>query len=268
MNISHSSHQIKKIAIIGLGKMGQWFAEKLKNMVIVAVYDLEQEKCFQVEKVIPLRKLTELTDFQPDLLLNSVNIQATIPVFEEIINYLPTDCLLADITSVKGNLPAYYRQSQRRFVSTHPMFGPGLTEINQLKKENAIIIKESDAAGKHFFREFYQCFKINIFEYSFSEHDEIIAYSLTVPFASSLVFAAHLSSSAVPGTTFKKHLAIARHLLQEDDYLLAEILFNPYSLPQLEKITQRLEFLKHIIRAKDYEEIIRFFKLLRENIAK
>lgn len=30
-----------------------------------------------------------------------------------------------------------------------------------------------------------------------------------------------------PGTTFKKHMAIAKGLLSEDDYLLQEILFNP-----------------------------------------
>ena len=30
-----------------------------------------------------------------------------------------------------------------------------------------------------------------------------------------------------PGTTFKKHMAIAKGLLSEDDYLFQEILFNP-----------------------------------------
>ena len=58
----------------------------------------------------------------------------------------------------------------------------------------------------------------------------------------------------------------AKGVLSEDDHLLAEILFNPKSLPQLEKITAKLEFLKHIIKAKDYEEAKRFFNKLRKNI--
>ena len=94
----------------------------------------------------------------------------------------------------------------------------------------------------------------------------MIAYSLTLPFASTMVFAACMDNTAVPGTTFRKHLEIARGLLSEDDYLLAEILFNPYSLAQLEKVTSRLDFLKHVILARDFEEAQRFFGNLRENI--
>ena len=104
------------------------------------------------------------------------------------------------------------------------------------------------------------------FEYSFEEHDRMMAYSLTTPFVSSLVFAACVDARAVPGTTFKRHMTIARSLLAEDDHLLAEILFNAHSLQELGKITARLEFLKHIIMARDQEEASRFFSKLRQNI--
>lgn len=33
-----------------------------------------------------------------------------------------------------------------------------------------------------------------------------------------------------PGTTFKRHMKIAKGVLNEDDYLLQEILFNPRTL--------------------------------------
>jgi len=64
-----------------------------------------------------------------------------------------------------------------------------------------------------------------------------------------------------PGPTFADPAALG-----EDDGLLAEILFNPHSLPQLEKITQKLEFLKHIIAARDDEEARRLFARLRDNL--
>lgn len=94
----------------------------------------------------------------------------------------------------------------------------------------------------------------------------MIAYSLALPFASTLVFAACMDRSAVPGTTFKKHLEIARGLLSEDDFLLGEILFGPHSLEQLDHVTSRLEFLKHVIKDRDVEEAQRFFARLRANI--
>ena len=81
-----------------------------------------------------------------------------------------------------------------------------------------------------------------------------------------MVFAANMEKSAVPGTTFKKHSDIARGLLSEDDALLSEILFSPYAREQLELVTQRLEFLKHIILQKDFEEARIFFDRLRENV--
>jgi prephenate dehydrogenase len=94
----------------------------------------------------------------------------------------------------------------------------------------------------------------------------LISYSLTLPFASSIVFAACLEGKTVPGTTFKKHYEIARGLLAEDDDLLAEILFNRHSLGQLSRITARLEFLKHVIKDRDTEEAKNFFRGLRRNI--
>ena len=69
-----------------------------------------------------------------------------------------------------------------------------------------------------------------------------------------------------PGTTFKKHLEIAKGLLSEDDYLISEILFNPYTLKQIESINSQLSYLTHIIKARDYEEMEKFLIKLRENI--
>ena len=44
-----------------------------------------------------------------------------------------------------------------------------------------------------------------------------------------------------PGTTFKKHMAIAKGLLSEDDYLLQEILFNPRTPPTSGEYTSGTE---------------------------
>ena len=73
-------------------------------------------------------------------------------------------------------------------------------------------------------------------------------------------------SSAFSGSADLRHLTIARGLLSEDDHLLAEILFNTHSVEQLNHITGRLEFLKHIIMGRDYDEARRFFEGLRNNI--
>ena len=53
---------------------------------------------------------------------------------------------------------------------------------------------------------------------------------------STFVFAAVMKHQEAPGTTFKKHMAIAKGLLSEDDYLLQEILFNPRTPGQVTNI--------------------------------
>jgi prephenate dehydrogenase len=66
----------------------------------------------------------EIKEFQPELVINAVSLHKTIEVFEEVLPYLPESCILSDITSVKTPLREFYLNSGRRFVSTHPMFGP------------------------------------------------------------------------------------------------------------------------------------------------
>jgi len=256
-----------KIFILGAGRMGAWLVEEFCHQHQVAVYDRDLTKLKYFFNVKRFTELKQVKRFKPELAINAVSPQHTVTAFEDLISLIPADCLLADIASVKADVAEFYRKQARRFVSTHPMFGPTFANIRDLSNENAIIIKESDSQGKTFFRQFFESLHLNIFEYSFEEHDSTTAYSLGTPFASSLTFAANLKMQKVPGTTFRKHLEIVRGLLSEDDYLLSEILFNPHTLQQIERINSRLAFLTHIIRGRDYEEMKRFLDGLRENIS-
>jgi prephenate dehydrogenase len=75
-----------------------------------------------------------------------------------------------------------------------------------------------------------------------------------------------MKEQEAPGTTFKKHLSIARGLLSEDDYLLTEILLSPHSLSQVERINEQMEALIGMIRSRDKKQLKEFFGRLRGNI--
>ena len=179
---------------------------------------------------------------------------------------LSSNCILSDIASVKTGLQEFYESTNMRYVSSHPMFGPTFANLEDLSSQSAIIISESDHMGKAFFKDLYHSLKLQIFEYTFSQHDETIAYSLSIPFASTIVFAAVMKHQDAPGTTFKRHMAIARGLFSEDDYLLSEILFNPYTPGQVQKIREELKFLLDIIEKKDVSAMQSYLKKLRQNI--
>ena len=69
-----------------------------------------------------------------------------------------------------------------------------------------------------------------------------------------------------PGTTFKRHMRIAKGVLNEDDYLLQEILFNPYTHDQVAQIRTELKELLEIIDQKDAEGMKQYLKKIRDNV--
>ena len=153
-----------------------------------------------------------------------------------------------------------------RYVSTHPMFGPTFANLSQLSEENAIIINEGDYMGRCFFKDLYSRLGLNIYEYSFEEHDRTVAYSLSIPFVSTFTFAAVMEHQDAPGTTFKRHMRIAKGVLNEDDYLLQEILFNPYTYDNVANIRRELKTLMEVIDHKDAEGMKAFLAKIRANV--
>ena len=256
-----------KIFILGTGRMGAWLSEELCWDHEVWVHDTDPLKMKYFMKVHRILDLSELDAVKPELFINCVALGSTTEAFDAVLPHIPEDCMLADIASVKNGLLDYYRKVGNPFVSSHPMFGPTLANIRDLHDESAIIIAESCEKGKAFFRDFYARLKIRIFEYSFEEHDKTVAYSLATPFASSMVFAACMKKQEAPGTNFKRHMTVAKGLLSEDDRLLTEIMFNTFTIRQLELINSKLAYLTHIIRQRDYEEMKKFLDTLRANIA-
>ena len=255
-----------KIAIIGAGKMGCWLAKALASGNEIALYDRTPAKAQKVPGVKILHDLPELAEFSPGLLINAVSLQNTVSAFNQAVAHLPKGCVISDVASVKAGLAEYYAQCGFRFASIHPMFGPTFADMDSLREENAVIINESDPSIAEFFTKFFAGLGVRVYKMSFREHDEMMAYSLTTPFVSSLVFASCVEKTTVPGATFARHMKIAKGLLSEDDHLLCEILFNPQSVRQIEKINSRLEHLKHIIKGKDREEAKEFLDKLRGKI--
>lgn len=256
-----------KILIMGAGKMGSFFIDLLSFDHEVAVYEHDARRMRFTYNCQRFQTLDEVKAFEPELVINAVTVKFTIPAFQEVLPYLPADCIISDIASVKTGLKDFYEQSGHPYVSTHPMFGPTFANLNQLSEENAIIINEGDYMGRIFFKDLYQQLSLNIYEYTFQEHDETVAYSLSIPFVSTFVFAAVMKHQDAPGTTFKRHMRIAKGVLSEDDYLLQEILFNPYTHDQVSQIRTELKELLEIIDNKDAEGFRKYITKIRKHIS-
>lgn len=255
-----------RILIMGARKMGSFFIDLLSFDHEVGVYEKDPKRLRFTYNCQRFRTLDEVRDFKPELVINAVTVKYTVPAFEEVLPYLPKDCIISDISSVKTGLKDWYDKSGFRYVSTHPMFGPTFANLNQLSEENAIIITEGDYMGRIFFKDLYSKLGLNIYEYTFEEHDKTVAYSLSIPFVSTFVFAAVMKHQDAPGTTFKRHMQIAKGVLNEDDYLLAGDLFNPYTHDQVAQIRNELKELLDIIDRKDSAGMKAYLTKIRNNV--
>lgn len=257
-----------KILVLGAGKMGSFFLDLLSFNHETAVYEKDPQRLRFTYNTLRFTKLEEIEEFKPELVINAATVKYTIPAFQEVLPHIPEQCIISDIASVKTGLKDFYESTGRRYVSTHPMFGPTFANLHQLSEENAIIINEGDYMGQCFFKDLYSRLGLNIFEYSFQEHDETMAYSLSIPFVSSFVFSAIMKHIDAPGTTFKRHEKIAKGVLSEDNFLLQEILFNPHSAGQVERILVELTELHDIIKEKDHDRMKAYLTKIRENISR
>lgn len=255
-----------RILVLGAGKMGSFFLDLLSFEHETAVYEKNSERLRFTYNTLRFTALDEIDEFRPELVINAVTVKYTISAFKEVMPHLPADCIISDISSVKTGLKDFYEHCGHRYVSTHPMFGPTFANLNQLSHENAIIISEGDYMGRIFFKDLYSRLGLNIYEYSFEEHDKTVAYSLSIPFVSTFVFAAVMKHQDAPGTTFKRHMNIAKGVLNEDDFLLQEILFNPYTSEQVEQIRTELKRLLEIIDNKDAEGMKEYLTKIRDNV--
>ena len=247
--------------------MGSFFVDLLSFEHETAIYDIDPKRLRFMYNTQRFTSLDEIKDFKPELVINAVTLKYTISVFKEITPYLPENCILSDIASVKTGIQEYYGQCGFRYASTHPMFGPTFANLGALSSENAIIISEGDYMGRIFFKDLYTKLGLNIREYTFDEHDETVAYSLSIPFASTFVFAAVMKHQDAPGTTFKRHMAIAKGVLSEDESLLRETLFNSRTSGQISRIRTELKELIDIIDRKDEQAFSAYLAKIRSHLA-
>lgn len=258
-----------RILIIGAGKMGKFFCDLLSDMGHdMAILDIDPKRLLYTFNSRRFMTPEEVEAFQPEMVINAATVKNTIPAFDYLLPYIPQNAILSDIASVKTGLPEFYKRAGHRFVSTHPMFGPTFASLSNLSNENAVIITEGDEEGKRFFRDIYSGLNLNITDYTFAEHDLQTSYTLSLPFAATMVFAEGMDAQDAPGTTFKRHLEITRGLLSEDDFLLQEILFNPHTLDRLDAMQESLSKLRSLIASRDAEGLRNHLSGLREILRK
>ncbi|HID60342.1 MAG TPA: prephenate dehydrogenase/arogenate dehydrogenase family protein [Hadesarchaea archaeon] len=122
-----------KVAIIGAGAMGRWFADfAKKNLGEVVVADINTATANKVASELGITaKPVEGAVVEAEIILVCVPISKTPEVVKSVAERAQKGALVADAASVKSEAVETMQNLKVdvELVSIHPLFGPGVREI-------------------------------------------------------------------------------------------------------------------------------------------
>jgi prephenate dehydrogenase len=233
-----------KIAVIGAGKMGVWFAKFFYSKGYnVVLSDRKQEKLAKLKKDLPVELTADFTQAVQDA--DQVLICVSINAFEEVVKAISPAIhegqVVMDICSIKEAPVKTMHQYIKGAVvlGTHPVFGPGSNGV----KHKAYILTPTNAKEQEFaekFKKWLEQEEAHVFIMSPKRHDELMSVVLGLPHFLGLVACETLleqknlaETKKVAGTTYRMLFTLAEATALETPDLYASLQMN---LPELGKI--------------------------------
>jgi len=232
-----------KIAVIGAGKMGRWFAKFfLEQGISVVVSDKDKDKLLKVAEELKVKTASNVDAVRSaDKILICVPIETFEDVIAEIHPYIRPEQEIMDICSVK-ELPVniMHKYIKRGVVlGTHPLFGPG---VKSIKNQN-FVLTPTNAKEKKLAEEFGSWLKqkgAKVFIMSPREHDELMSIVLGLPYFLSLVICDTLincgrfsEAKRVSGISYSVLLTLVEAIASEEAEFSVNLQVN---LPEVDKV--------------------------------
>lgn len=249
-----------RIAIIGAGKMGVWFAKffhsKGYNVVLA---DRKKEKIVNLKKELQVKMTTDFKEAVAgaDQVLICVSINAMEEVVKTISPAIHQGQVVMDICSIKETPVKVMRKYIKGalVLGTHPVFGPGSNGI----KHKTYILTPTNAKEEKFAEEFKKWLEqeeAHVFVMSPKRHDEMMSIVLGLPHFLGLVACETLleqkdfsETKKVAGTTYRMLFTLAEATALETPDLYASLQTN---LPELGKIEDL-----YIAKAQEWLDLIK-----------
>jgi len=171
----------------------------------------------------------------------SVPIELTTATASRIGPYLPEDCVLTDITSIKDSpLQAMLAAHKGPVVGLHPLFGPTTSTMD---KQIVVVTPGRDAAACQWVIDQFAAWGSIILRADSKEHDDIMSVVQTVRHFATFAFGQFLCNRRInlPRTLefsspiYRLELGMVGRLFAQDASLYSEIIFASPERRQLLK---------------------------------
>ena len=269
-----------RIAILGGGKMGRWFARFFSEEGFsVTVSDKKEETLSQVGQGLSVEISASNREAvgSADWILICVPLKAFEDVVKEIGSHVQANQVVMDIGSVKEQPVKVMHKYIRAGITlgTHPMFGPMTTSI----KNQNFVVTPTDAKEREFARTFTHWLeerqgKVSIL--SPRKHDELMSLVLGLSHFVGVVVGDTLvdqkeftETLRVTGPSYRRLLALTENTLGQDPDFYATL---QMTLPGLERIEESLcqnaLDLLEIVRGKDAKSFANKMSALQDSMKK
>jgi prephenate dehydrogenase len=181
---------------------------------------------------------------------------------------LRADCLLVDISSVKGPIVKFLRSQDRPALSMHPFFGPAADSV---RGRSVAVVYPPRLSGRS--RQLVQCFSragARVVRCTPEVHDLAISYTLALPHLLGAVFASSIAISGLRphlladlgGTSFRRMYSLAKSVGEESPVVYASIQLAHPSYPRA--LARAVAALERVRNELSKGEARAFLRLLRD----
>ena len=268
-----------RIAVIGAGKMGVWFAKFFQSKGYdVVLADRKKEKLAKLKKTLKV----ELTaDFKQavqnaDQVLICVSINAFEDVVKAISPAIHEGQVVMDICSIKETPVKTMHQYLKgaTILGTHPVFGPGSNGI----KHKAYVLTPTNAKEQEFaeqYKKWLEKEEAHVFIMTPKKHDELMSVVLGLPHFLGLVACETLleqvnlpETKKVAGTTYRMLFTLAEATALETPDLFASVQTNLANLGEIEDLFMaKAQELLTLIKNKDQKAIVERMEQLKKKLS-
>ena len=267
-----------RIAVIGAGKMGVWFAKFfLSKGYDVILADRKKAKLeAQKDLLVDLTTNFEEAVQDADQILICVSINAMEEVSKAISPSVHEGQVVMDICSIKEapviTMHKYLKGAT--ILGTHPVFGPGSNGV----KHKAYVLTPTNAKEQEFAEQFKQWLEkeeAHVFIMTPKKHDELMSVVLGLPHFLGLVACETLleqknlsETKKVAGTTYRMLFTLAEATALETPDLYASVQTNLANLGEIEDLFMaKAQELLTLIKNKDQKAIVERMEQLKKKLS-
>jgi len=265
----------KKIGIIGVGKIGSWFAEFFAlRQKSVFVYDIDIKKVKNIidryDNIFPCDNIEELYRFSETIIVSVTpkNTRKVLLKLGILSRKYIHEKTIVDTASYKENIIDVYSSfpAQVNVASIHPLFGAGANKEFPQKYKIAIVPVPGRLNDAVVIREYFSSFGFRTKIIDAVTHDRIIAKTIGLPYFLGLFTLSVLNEEKnesiefLEGTSFKILRKLSLLILNDTPEFIEYVL----EWPGMNEVKKKIE--EFMMMEKS--ELVKIFELVKKQTPK